>query len=108
MNYSSTWPSYRGIAILIIGILVGFIVCGPNVMLSDSGRYWSLIAANCGLVASILFMVGGLVGFFANVGWWILLPGLIFQLLALIIFHEKFPCQKPSKVSNEVNNGNYI
>jgi hypothetical protein len=81
MNQDNSWPSTRGIAILVVGVLLGFITAGPNIMMSDSGTPEAMRTAYVGMIASLLFVVGGVVGFFANYGWWILLPGLLMQLL---------------------------
>lgn len=77
--------SVRRGAILLVGIMVGFVTFMPNAMMSDSGTKKAGRAASLGMIASALFVCGGVVGGILN-DWRALVPGLIFQVLAFVVW----------------------
>jgi hypothetical protein len=74
----------KRIAIGCTGLILGAITVIPNFMMSDSGTRIAKKASNVGVLASLLFVIGGCVG--ACWGRWVaLLPGVILQFAALTI-----------------------
>jgi hypothetical protein len=76
------------VVIFFLGWFLGMTFLGPNIMMSDSGTPRARRAATVGMWASILFCIGGCVGAFQ--GWWMaLLPGALFQVVALVMLPAK-------------------
>ena len=73
------------ISICVVGVGLGFLTFMPNIMMSDSGSTKAIRAANIGMAASVMFVVGGVLGCIYN-SWWSLLPGFATQVAALIYF----------------------
>jgi hypothetical protein len=67
-------------SIFITGLSLGFITFIPNGMMRDSGTTLAVRFSNIGLIASFLFIVGGIVGAIFK-KWSALLPGTILQLV---------------------------
>jgi len=92
MNYLSpsggaaVAPSGKRIVILITGCFVGFMFFLPNAMMSDApaDTTSAVNAANLGIAACVLFVLGGVVGCALNT-WKALLPGAICQLVAFVV-----------------------
>jgi len=77
---SSVYLAKR-IAILIIGLFLGFITLLPNAMAAPASE----LVANIGIFASFCFAAGGVMG--ARTSRWIwLLPGFVFQSVMFLVF----------------------
>jgi len=82
----SPWPILvcNHLGILFTGLLCGFVFWMPNVMASDAGTSRALMAAKFGMFASVLFVIGGVVG--AITGRWIaLFPAVACQIVVFIL-----------------------
>ena len=79
-DYSS--PLNR-ICIASVGVFLGAVTLVPNIMMSDSGSARARRSANLGILASGLFVVGGILGGLTS-KWKCLIPGLVFQVIAFI------------------------
>ena len=73
----------KGFFILMLGLCIGLFTILPNAMLSDSGTQSAQFHSSIGIIASFLFMAGGVCGFFHQKFKW-LLPGLITQTVAFL------------------------
>mmetsp|Transcript_6915 Transcript_6915/g.14141 ORF Transcript_6915/g.14141 Transcript_6915/m.14141 type:complete len:144 (-) Transcript_6915:151-582(-) len=73
-----------GICIFLTGLALSFVLLLPNVMLSDAGTAQAKRHASFGIMATLFFFVGGIVGLTTSMGWWALLPGVVMQLLAFM------------------------
>jgi hypothetical protein len=74
----------KRIAIGGTGLILGAITLLPNFMMSDSGTRAAHKASSVGVLASLLFVIGGCVG--ACWGRWVaLLPAVILQIAAIAI-----------------------
>lgn len=72
----------------VVGILVGLVTFFPNLMMSDSGTPAARRAATCGMLASLFFVLGGIIGAVYGrpwYGWFWLLPGLILQISMFVL-----------------------
>jgi len=67
--------------IAVTGILIASLFYIPNIFASDK----SATAADLGMPACLLFLVGGIIGGMMN-AWKGLLPGLICQILSFLVF----------------------
>ena len=70
--------------IALIGVLLGFITIIPNMFMMDSGTDIATTAASIGILASFTFVIGGVLGAIFKT-WWGLLPGLVLQIIALMM-----------------------
>jgi len=77
-------PILSRCGILVTGVSLGFITLMPNIMMSDPGTPKANRAATVGLLASLLFATGGVVGCVAN-NWWYIVPGAVTQVVALAL-----------------------
>jgi hypothetical protein len=74
-------------AVALVGLLLGVVTLGPNVMMGDPGTPLAQTMAGVGCLASILMGLGGIVGAVVGTpgaGWFWLLPGVGFQLLMFL------------------------
>lgn len=95
--------SLRSWAILVLGIVCGFITFIPNGCLADSGTTRAYFAAYIGITASLLFIIGGVYGFVTDSGWWVLLPAVGCQVAAFTVpalIREKPQSNHPDRIVN--------
>lgn len=76
-----------GIAICVTGWILAVLFFGPNAMMSASGTRRAIFAANTGILACLLFAIGGCVGLFTS-RWITLLPGAICQIAMFVIIGQ--------------------
>lgn len=83
------WCGTR-LCVLLTGFCVGILTFFPNMMMSDSGTDAAYRQATIGAIASICFIIGGIVGaancFPSKSPWYCLLPAVVLQILALFGF----------------------
>ena len=72
------------ILIALIGVLLGLVTIIPNMFMMDSGTDIATTAASIGIFASLTFVIGGVLGAIFKT-WWGLLPGLVLQIIALMM-----------------------
>jgi hypothetical protein len=72
------------VAILLVGVVVGYVTFISNIMMSDSSTAFAMRVASMGMGASGLFIIGGVIGLFWG-SWRALLPGLILQCTVWMI-----------------------
>jgi hypothetical protein len=72
------------LVIFAVGFMLGLVTFAPNVMMSDAGTAEANRNANIGITASLLFVVGGIVGAILHT-WIALLPAAILQVIALAL-----------------------
>lgn len=90
------------ILIAVIGIGLGVVTFIPNAMMCDSGTTVAAFAAYTGMLASLSFVIGGIVGAIYQT-WFALLPGLILQVAAFTVpslpFLQKLHQQQLSEMT---------
>lgn len=75
--------------ILLVGWTLGCMFYFPNIMMADSGSPKAVLAAKVGMLASLLFALGGCFGYMSHkIGWRALLPGLLCQVVAIFFMRE--------------------
>lgn len=87
------WCGTR-LCVLLTGVFVGILTFFPNMMMVDSGTDVAYRQATIGAIASICFIIGGIVGaancFPSKSPWYCLLPAVELQILALFGFLVMF------------------
>jgi hypothetical protein len=85
INQTTSWLGiFLRCLIASIGILLGIGTFVPNIMMSDSGKPSAVMGAKIGMLASLAFIVGGVVGAIRGEWKW-LVVGLLLQILAFLV-----------------------
>ena len=70
----------------ITGLVIAWSFLMPNMMMSDAGTESAGRAATWGMIACLMFFVGGIVGFIFNT-WAALIPGVVCQIIAFAVWN---------------------